>query len=129
MTLGIVVAFSMVHIVMIGCTLLAQWLGGEASTFSGAAASTPLASLIGDASEYAAGSLDRSTFEEVTNQMFGPVRTFYGLFSFEYSWLAGDGLMGLIGTLLSMAGHLIAAWMIFQVARAAVGGFLSFFGR
>ena len=129
MTLGMVGGFALLHLVMIVVTLLATWLGGDAGTFADTVASTPLAGLVGDRSDYGDGSLERSTFENSTNQLFGPVKTFYNLFSFEYTWLESDGIVGMIGTLLTMVGHLLAAWLIYQVARAAVGGFLSFFNR
>lgn len=129
MTIGIVAVFCLLHLVMIGATMLATWLSGNAGTFGEALAPTPLAALLGETSDYGRGSLDRSTFEEATNQVFGPVKTFYGLFSFEYDWLNGEGIGGFIGLLFSAAGHVVAAWLLYKVATAALGGFASLLNR
>ena len=130
MNLGVIIVFALLHLVLSGGTVLATWVGGgESMTFAESLEETPLKRLVGEDSTFGKGSLDQFTFEAAGNLIFGPVRTFYGLFSFEYDFLDSDGVVGIIGTLLSTAGHLMAGWLIFQVGRAGIGGFLSFLGR
>ena len=130
MNMAILGGFFVAHVLLGGGTIVVNWLkGGSALSWVEALALTPLEPLVGSDSVFGQNSLDRFSFENATNLIFGPVKTFYGLFSFNYEWLNSDGVVGGIGLLLSTAGHLAAAWLLYQVARAGIGGFLSFAGR
>ena len=130
MTLKIVIGFLGVHVLLAVSMVLGTWLvGGAVPTFAEALVGTPAAPLVGEDSIFGEGSLDKFDFKDTTNLLLSPVTVFYGMFSFNYDFLDSDGIAGIPGTLLSVAGHAIASWLIFDAARAGIGGFLSFLGR
>lgn len=130
MTLGLLLFFFGLHLVLIAASVLVSWLSGATTTLVDAlAASTPVSALVGDDSSFGEGSLYELTFKNSLNVGFNSIQAFYGLFSFNYPWLHSDGPAGIFGILLQVMGHLVAGWFLFQIFKAGVGGFFSFLGR
>ena len=115
MTLRVIQGFAAVHII-IGLVTAAyvHLSGGDgAAPGMGILEATPLESLTGDSSILSkAGGF---SFFRLFDMLFALISALWGLFWFNYAILDGDGLAGLVGTVLRVAGMSVLAHLVLQI--------------
>ncbi len=121
MTLGLVLAFLAVHFIIGVVSWMGAWVSTETDNGLVAALDgTPLAPLVGAGSTFGGGLSDINPLSALSLAI-DAMQFLLAMASFNYVLFEGGGVVGMFGTALGVVGHCIAAWLLFQFARAVAG--------
>ena len=115
-------AFFGVHFLVGASQEMARWVqtGVFATDLSSFLSRTPLRPMLSEQGTFSGGINDINPLSAL-GLAVDSMRVMLGMVSFNYSIFDADGIVGMFGDLLTLAGALVAAYMLFIFARAVAG--------